>query len=889
MTRRDGNAAGSGPTLPASAFARATIVESRSLEHARALGAARLGLKPSEVELEILEHPDARRDGFLVRVLALAIGENLSGQLSAIEKKLGDLPRASFDPGILGHALENADHYDELLLEKALEEIGAIVSDEDAANADVAHSVKQLSLGLKPALQDRLSELRFEAVRREEESDARRRSPDGGIDVQVQPSRREAYFIFRPPLPGGTPLSEQEALRRIEDEGCIPPTPADLAKVVTRVREPRAGHCMLTLAFRPGRFILQVAPDDMELTLNLYPPGGSGEAVTADQVREAIRQRGIRVPVDEDAIGKAIASVREERRPIFDLVIARGRSSEAGVDGEVTWRIPAVEDEGGAWNLDPDAAPLLVEKGHVLAVVTEARSGQPGMTIFGRALPSRKGRPCPLLPGPSVRKDAQGQFVATGPGRVGLRRNNLAVTPFEPARAELTVDPQKTRAELALIPPVGGGAGIGIEAIERLLEERGVTFCVDYELILDLLRSLEEKKRRVSGVVAVGVPPLSGRTGFLDVPVQDVIAEMHAGEQLDHRERSALRRVRAGDTVGIWYPADPGSPGIDVTGREIPQPHVPDAPADAGPGVEREGLVYKASRDGHLVVSGDRLSVEDVYHVHGDLTMAVGNIRHNGTVIIDGNIGDNFLVQAEGEIVVRDNVGASELTAVRNVRIGNGLVGRQRGIVRAGGDAQAKFVEQARIVARGALRIQQNALQSRLESEGLLEVLGPRGGIVGGQAASRTGIRASHAGSPAGVPTRLATGFSPALDQKAALLDEEFQSIQSDLARLSGLEKAVQENIADGTASDAAGDAMRRIQISRLALKGRLKEVGIERVKVAQSRRKVEPGEIVVTGTVHPGATIAVGDVELHVTAPLQAVRFTLDDSAQQVRFTPLK
>lgn len=881
--------------MTAPALARATLIESRSLDHARTLGASRLGLSPSQVELEVLSHPTPHKPIFQVRVSEIKVGGNLVRELSAIEDRLGAVAKTEVDEETLSHLEQNPRDYDAVLLESALQEVDTILKEAEPADPEIVHAIKQLSMGLHPELSNRVGNLRVATLRREEETEAEAGGVvNGAIEVQISSERREAWVIFRPPAPSGTPLTLVDAIRKIEEMGAMTPPIKELERIIERVKTPRAGHCMLTLGFRPGRFILQISPDEMELSLSIYPPGGPGEAVTFDAVRTAIRAKKICVNVDEDLIKKTVDEVQSSRDPVFDLVVARGRIASSGVDAVLNWMIPAVQNENDVWNLDAEAETIVADKGRVLLKVTAARDGSPGLTVLGRALPSAKGKPCPIAAGSSVRQDAQGQFLAIGPGRVGLRRNILAVSPYEAACAELNLDKDRSRAELVLIPQVGDAPTIKLDAIEKLLDEKQVTFCVDYELIHRMIEDLQTKKRRMTGIVAIGVPPLLGRPGFIDVPVIDVISQIHAEESpvydgaVDYRERSAVRRVRAGEIVAMWYPADPGSPGVDVAGVAIPQPVVPDMAITARTGVERHDNVYQAVRDGHLIVTNDSVSVEDIYHVKGDLTLATGNIRHNGTVIIDGSVGDNFITAAEGEIVIRDNLGASDLSAKTNIRIGNGFVGRQRGIAHAGSDVEVKFVENAKIEAGGGIRIANFALQATLECEGLLEVLGPKSGVVGGVATARAGCRLSHVGSPAHVPTYVSAGRSPALTRRAENLDAEFQTIQSDLVKLEQLEVDLRAAAPTSTVVPDAAMSLARILKARVGLKHRLRDVGIERIRVARDSQSSVAAEITVTGTAHPGVTVAIADVELHLNAPLTNVRFTPSEDRTRINIEHL-
>ncbi|RMH54330.1 MAG: DUF342 domain-containing protein [Candidatus Hydrogenedentota bacterium] len=856
-------------------------VEAPTLEEARILGAKQLNVKPKFVELEIEEAPTSNHPFYTVTVRALRQAARWEEDLAHWERLAGAEKGEEKKPVA---AMEKSE---ETLLKEALAEVDGILEDpEFAADPELIRSIRDLSTVLDPDLADQLDHLRLEAVSRRAAAGDR----DGVIEIQQNPHRREAYVTFRPPSGNGRPLAAEEVLARLEEIGAVPPPREELEKILERVRRPRSGHVIHTVHYRPARFDLKMSEDGMALVLFLYPAAEYGEAVKFEEIEKAVADLKIQGEIKWEEVKKALHRCATERPEVIETVIAQGTPPVDGEDGSVEWKIPVKEEESG-WILDETSGPVIVDAGTLLARITPGSAGEPGRDLRGKPLPAKPGRTPRLNTGANVTKEKRGtEFRASVAGRVLLEGLVISIKPYAPGTAEVRVSSDGMSAELFLTPPIGDAPGPSREEVEELIEKAGIKHGLDAAEVERLWNEWNERRRPISGTIARGTAAVEGKAGWVEVPVEDFISMVHSEDRVDHRERSALRPVRTGDLIAVLYEGEEGTPGTDVRGNPVFPPEIPEVLLEAGPGVRRDGNMYYADRDGHLVHVGDRISVEDVFHIDGDVTMEIGNIHHNGPVVIDGSVGDGFLVEAEGEVTIRDNVGGSVVRTNGNVRVGNGVIGRQRGTVDAGADVEVRFVESGTLLAGGEIRVAVYSLQSRLESEGVIRVRGEERGIIGGEVIARAGIETTHAGSPSFVPTLLKTGESPLLKRRARAADRKFREYQNELARLRMIEEQFRKECPDlGAVSPERARLYQRLIRSRVTLKVRLKEVGVERVRCLAEMAKVPPGEIVVKGTLHPGTRIQMKDLEMKIETRLQGVRFRLDEEEGRIEVLPLE
>lgn len=81
---------------------------------------------------------------------------------------------------------------------------------------------------------------------------------------------------------------------------------AAIAKLVQQAASAKEPISLKIAERRPGRCAVQVARDRMSATLTLEPPQG-GEALTLDQVRQALADKGVQFGVLDDVLAAAVA------------------------------------------------------------------------------------------------------------------------------------------------------------------------------------------------------------------------------------------------------------------------------------------------------------------------------------------------------------------------------------------------------------------------------------------------------------------------------------------------------------------------------------------------------------------------------------------------------
>ena len=101
-----------------------------------------------------------------------------------------------------------------------------------------------------------------------------------------------------------------------------------------------------------------------------------------------------------------------------------------------------------------------------------------------------------------------------------------------------------------------------------------------------------------------------------------------------------------------------GKPGKTILGRYLDADNGKDLDINSRLGknvyVDTDGKTICASIDGQVVLNGEKISIEPVFVVEGDVTQKIGNIDFVGTVIVKGNV-DGYDIKATGNIEIEGN------------------------------------------------------------------------------------------------------------------------------------------------------------------------------------------------------------------------------------------
>ncbi|MDI6786074.1 MAG: FapA family protein [bacterium] len=429
-------------------------------------------------------------------------------------------------------------------------------------------------------------------------------------------------------------------------------------------------------------------------------------------------------------------------------------------------------------------------------------------------------------------------------------------------------------AYLTIVPPPSGSSfKLTPEEIKDVLKKEGVSCGYDEEVLIDI--SIEPRKELNRAIlVAKGIASVKGKDAIIDYKFDThkdkVRFKENENGRVNYRELNLIENVQEGQVLAIKMLPTAGKSGITVTGKELPAEEGKDLPLPIGKNTyaSDDGLELYASCTGRVVWSETKIDVESAYEIKGDVGYDTGNIEFAGTVIVGGNVKDGFSIKAGGDIEIRGCVEKAVLEAAGNVRIQNGVIGKGEGIVKAGRDVYAKFIENATVIAGEDVIVSEAIMHSNVDTGKRAIVYGGKKGVIlGGRIRAKDEINARTIGSWAEVETSIEAGIDPHTREDISILEKEIEEDKKSFNELKlGIKNLVKQKEKSGNrlSPDKEELLAQHLRAQNL-LMTKLRDTA-ERMITLQKEFSAETGgKICVFNVIYPGVKICIRNTTLFI------------------------
>jgi len=373
-----------------------------------------------------------------------------------------------------------------------------------------------------------------------------------------------------------------------------------------------------------------------------------------------------------------------------------------------------------------------------------------------------------------------------------------ASNPFS-GRAKVIVSNDKMTAYL-LMSAIDEKTHIALADIEEALAVENIVEGID----MDMARHLVENQLfgRLA-IIAQGTKPMSGEDARIEYKFdieKTITPKAIESGRVDFKNLDGITNVKTGDVLAVKSEASPGSPGKDVRGIIIDAPSGNDVLMLPGDNVvvSEDGMELSAAADGNVFMRADRVNVNNVYVVPGDVDYSCGNIDFAGLVIIRGSVREGFSVSADSNIFINDGVeGASVESRNGDISIRLGVQGQNKASLKAAGNITAKYINQATVEAGGDVSTQEAIMLSNIKAGGSIKAVGSKGCIIGGNLSAQNAIEAVSLGSDSHTKTFLTLEM---LDGETnapvrITLNRKKNSIESEVKKLSAEIERIKKRI----------------------------------------------------------------------------------------------
>lgn len=319
--------------------------------------------------------------------------------------------------------------------------------------------------------------------------------------------------------------------------------------------------------------------------------------------------------------------------------------------------------------------------------------------------------------------------------------------------------------------------------IEDYLHENGITAGINKEA-LEVLASEIAYGQEIE--VARGKAPINGRDGFFKYTAvtEDARSKpvINPDGSVDYHNSLKLAMIKEGELFAVYEPATNGEFGYTVFSEILPPVKGKELRPLRGTGFnyDEEKREYRASYDGRLIKNDDRIDVEKIFVVKGDLNIEMGNIKFNGDVEVKGDVRSGLTIEAAGDVFIHGHVGACIIKSGKNITIKKGIQGRNKCRIFAAQNVMCSFVERCSIAAGGNVYAD-SILDSNVMAYNQVIVSSKKGVVVGGTISGMQGITVKEAGNDTGITTEFLIGVFKEKLERFAEVAAEIRKVEGEI------------------------------------------------------------------------------------------------------------
>jgi hypothetical protein len=449
-------------------------------------------------------------------------------------------------------------------------------------------------------------------------------------------------------------------------------------------------------------------------------------------------------------------------------------------------------------------------------------------------------------------------------------------------RIETIITHEGLAADMRIVPAGAEVSTLNAEDILNTIKGEGVV----YGILTDVIEQIVRNKTLNTWVtIAKGNEPMEGTNGsvkfhFNKDGLKAKVAEDASGK-VNLRELNLIQNVKKGDVLCELVPPVMGENGLNVKGEVIPGKEGTPATLPAGQNVSLSGdhSTLLAAVDGMVIWKDNTVVVEHEFVVDA-VDANTGNIHFNGSVVVNGEVGDGYEIHAKDNITISVSVGRVVLEAGGNIEINGGILGQDYAKVTAGGDIKVRFIQDANVKAEGGIVVEDYIRNSMVSAVGPVAVRNQKGWIDTSAVSSECWIYCPTIGyESSAVETNLSIGHSPVLHREREQIKEgiierinDFLKLQLSLSKLRVLRQTSELNHQQETLYNKILDTISKLGSTIVVNESQIGELN-------EKINKTYAGNIYIEGIINERTNIHIGMSTRKITHPMLRVHFFLKDN----------
>lgn len=531
-----------------------------------------------------------------------------------------------------------------------------------------------------------------------------------------------------------------------------------------------------------------------------------------------------------------------------------------------------------------------VKSGEIIGRVSAPEQGEDGYNLYGQLIPAATSKETNFSFDNTVfLKDDI--LIANRDGKVIYDEIHNTLTVDLPYQLEISSD--KMEALFTYIDK----EPLTRELLMKILVDNKVVHGILEDKINEYIQQHNaDRKPLRQAIVAKGTPMIETKHGRVILSFEQAQPDTNksskeATEKMDYKNVNKIICVQKGERIALIRRAVKGKDGIDIFGAQVHPAEPREMTVRPMKNIRANEAMteFFAEKDGAPIYKHGLLSIADIMQIQGNLTLATGNIDFEGSVSIEGDVGDDYTIKAEGDILIGGSVGSSKLIAGGRILIGQGFNGRGTGRAECIGDFKVKFMKEVTVTCEGNVTVEAEALNCNINALG--QLLMEKSNLIGGEAIVLAGIFVNDIGSSLGVKTRICPGVSYLYASRKTSLEKHLDEIKQ---KTIDINTAVGPILKDKTKlAYLAPDKRQRVMDMVATLKTLKQDADYtqeELTKLIEDNKANRVNDVITYNRVYPGSIFKIGssqkEFKVELTGP---ILITEDLETRTIRTGPIK
>ncbi|MFV0504051.1 MAG: DUF342 domain-containing protein [Lachnospirales bacterium] len=396
--------------------------------------------------------------------------------------------------------------------------------------------------------------------------------------------------------------------------------------------------------------------------------------------------------------------------------------------------------------------------------------------------------------------------------------------------------------------------------IKKAILDSGISFGVKEDVIDAIAQSGTHNREYL---IATGLEPRNGKDGYIeynfDTSPKSLVPKERDDGTVDYFNLNLVKQTAKGTILVRGHEPTHGALGKNIYGEDIPfveGQKMPNMPTGKGIKLIKEESIIVADESGQIEYKerDKKININHILEVQG-ISYATGNIKFDGTVVVQGNVDYGMKVEAKGDIEVHGIVEGATIISEGNITLIKGCMGRRKALIKCKKNLKAKFLDGCTAEVDGSI-LSNSIMHSEVVCNDKIILDGKNALLVGGKIYVKNYIEARVVGSHLATTTEIEIGNIPSVMQEFKdLLKKRKDSAE----RIENIEKIIKALSSIENLPEDKRRILAKTFSSKVILKTEMSDLD-KKIAVLEADINVEDGRLKVRETIYTAVRITIGN-----------------------------